>query len=663
MPQNKAIEDLDIRVVVLIGRLDFGRCPLATRLPTALWPVLGKTALERLLDSLAELGIRNVAVCCPEEVADRVRSVCSSVNLDVRVLVEDLASGTAGCVRDAVGTDPGSLIMAFSGSMMSVPSVHSLMESCRSDDAVMTMMFNPDQSRQGPPGRAAEIYFCKPSILSYIPPAGYSDIKEGLVPAILRAGRTIRPLVLDKDVGNFHDHDSYLDALLAYLAQSEDIPAGYSLLGVNGGCLAPSASGISVHPTARVYGPVAVAEKACILEDAVVVGPAVIGRQSVVGPSSVVVRSALWDGVWLGRRCEIRESVVDRSVAIRAGAAIVGRAVASHVEGPHGGAQAAELPRRKPDWLGVLWREKLKRPAFVLGIGVVFAAFLWSYWPTIVELWKFWRLNLDESAGLLVPFLAAYIVWLRRHSIGSEGARPAVLAGAAAFVLAQGIRSVGLWFMYGSGERLSIILSIGALVLLLGGWTVLKRSASILAFLCLMLPLPNRVQSQIGLPLQSWATTSAVFCLELAGYDVVRNGNTIDIGGTSVAVAEACNGLRMIAAFIIITALVVLLAQRSWWEKLVVLISSLPIALLCNTLRLTVTAVAYTLLKGDYWRKMFHDFGGYAMMPVALALVVGEFWILARLTTPPEQTQSVVIERRKPRIERYSNPDTGGLEP
>jgi exosortase/archaeosortase family protein len=102
----------------------------------------------------------------------------------------------------------------------------------------------------------------------------------------------------------------------------------------------------------------------------------------------------------------------------------------------------------------------------------------------------------------------------------------------------------------------------------------------------------------------------------------------------------------MITAFFIISGLVVLLVKRAWWEKLVVLISSLPIALLCNTIRLTITAIFFTILKGEYWERLFHDFGGYAMMPLALAAIVAELWLLTKLTTLPEKEETIIITRQ-----------------
>jgi len=133
----------------------------------------------------------------------------------------------------------------------------------------------------------------------------------------------------------------------------------------------------------------------------------------------------------------------------------------------------------------------------------------------------------------------------------------------------------------------------------------------------------------------------------VVGYGVVQEGNIIHIGESSVAVAEACNGLRMVTAFFVISGLVVLLVKRRWWEKLIVLASSLPIALLCNTIRLTLTAMAFTVVSGEYWEKLFHDFGGYAMMPLALAAVVAELWLLTRLIVLPSEQQPIVITRQE----------------
>ncbi|MCK4752798.1 MAG: exosortase/archaeosortase family protein, partial [Planctomycetes bacterium] len=236
--------------------------------------------------------------------------------------------------------------------------------------------------------------------------------------------------------------------------------------------------------------------------------------------------------------------------------------------------------------------------------------------------------------------LAVYILWSKRQDISKCRLRPSIW-GLFAFLGAQAFRLFGLFFMYGSAERLSIVLSIAALVLMLLGWQIFRKVFSTLVFLGLMLPLPRSIHYAIMLPLQSWATSSAVFCLEILGYHVIREGNIIHLNGTTVAVAEACNGLRMIMAFFVIGGLVVLLIRRTWWEKLIALASSLPIALFCNSIRLTITAIAFTKLSGEHWEKIFHDFGGYAMMPLALGAIVLELWLLTKITTVPIEKQVV----------------------
>jgi exosortase len=659
--QQDAWRQLNIRTVVLVGSRDFGRCPLAARLPAALWPIGDAPALRRLLDHLAGEGIADVTVCCGRDVRTEVEDICAGSRPRVSLVVEDLVRGTAGCLRDAAGSDPSGLWLVFSGSMMAPPPVATLVEGHQASGADLTVVFNPgreDASGLGPP---AEIYLCDAEALSRIPNGGYSDIKEGFIPAILRSGGAVHPQRLECEVGNFRDRQGYIEALGVLFRERVCGAEGGPGPGGPEGGLVLQGRDVSIHPAARICGPAVIGDHAQVGEGAVVVGPAIIGRNAVLGENSVVIRSALWADAAVGARCEIRESIVAHGLGIPDGAEVVEQALCAQPsdhrrETPRGqslqdrvrrvGARVQSyfdiLAGKLPAWAPLSARQL----EYLVGGFLVLAALLWSYWPTWSDLMRVWLGSDEYSSGLLVPPLAAYVLWSRRREIAAVELRPALWAGLAVFVFAQVMRGEGLYRMYLSAERLSLILSLAALVLLAMGWKHLGRLASVLVFLCLMLPWPHRIQTAVTLPLQSWSTSSAVFCLELAGYEVRQDGNVIHIGDASVAVAEACNGLRMITAFFVISGLVVLLVKRSWWEKLVILVSSLPIALLCNTLRLAITAVLFTVVKGEVWEKRFHDWGGYAMMPLALAIVVGELWLLAQLTTPPVETRPVIIARR-----------------
>ncbi|MFC1652572.1 exosortase, partial [Planctomycetota bacterium] len=370
----------------------------------------------------------------------------------------------------------------------------------------------------------------------------------------------------------------------------------------------------------RFYGTSVLLGQASISRNTIVIGPVIIEAGVTVGAGATVLPGvvsetvgdgALWQGDEFGSERRIKRPLRLKSKTV------------------------AE-PKSSTS---LLWGTAL---------AILLAVFCWSYAEVIQGVWGIWMRSDEYSSGLLVPFLAAYVIWSRREDLAEVQIQPALMWGSLVLLMALVARFMGLYYMYQSVERISLVLVIWALVMWFAGKRVVLKTAGVLLFLFLMLPLPNRVQSAITLPLQQWSTVSAVFCLETVGYSVERKGHIIEIGDTSVAVAEACNGLRMITAFFVIGALVVLLARRPWWEKVIILASCLPIALICNTVRLTVTAAVFTVLSGEHWEQLFHDFGGYAMMPLALGLIVLELFLLERMFTTDEGSDErcVIVRTR-----------------
>jgi len=270
------------------------------------------------------------------------------------------------------------------------------------------------------------------------------------------------------------------------------------------------------------------------------------------------------------------------------------------------------------------------RGAYMLLGAALLVAFAWAYRPVLADLWTVWMQNDNYSSGVLVPFLAGYVVFSRRHELARMSLAPSSW-GLALIIIGFILRFAGSFLMFGSAERLSLFVVVVGLVLFLFGGKVTRRLAWVLAFLLLMFPLPNRIYGAVSLPLQTWATKSTAFVLEMLGYLVVRQGNVINVENTSVAVAEACSGLRMLTAFVIVAALVALISHRPGWQKALILLSSLAVAILCNILRLTAMAIAFTRGWGAWAEQSFHDFGGIAMMPLALAALAGELWLIDRL--------------------------------
>jgi exosortase len=656
----------NIKVVILVGPRDFGRCPVASRLHRALWPMAGKPVLQRLIENISGQGITKFVICCDEDSGQIRRSLTISDSIEMEFMDESLPRGTGGCVFDAARTGMDELLFVFGASILAPPDIYAMADMHRQAGADMTIMFGPAPENDGTGGEIAEAYVCEPSILEHIPEAGYCDIKEGLIPELVRSEKTIHAARMTTGLGSFGSWRQYLAGVGDFLEKVRTgritLP-GFKQYDSQDVWVGPAAK---VDSSARIFGPVIISEGATISADAVIFGPTIIGPNVVVAKGAFVADSVLWEGARVGIGCEIRQSLLAYDAVVGDGEQIEDRLmfcrkalladknqkVSGLVNSGLGQFEGFAQPvfgRIKgllPDY--VQTRQFQKQALVSFGAVVLLLTVIWSYWtPTIAELWTIWLRSDEYSSGMLVPIIAAYIVWLRRKDIMACPIGPSIW-GLFALLGAHALRFFGLFFMYGSAERISLVLTIAALVLLLFGWKLFWKMSSVLAFLFLMLPLPNRLQTAVTLPLQDWATASAVFCLETLGYGVAREGNVINLAGTRVAVVEACNGLRMVTAFFVISGLVVLLVQRRWWEKLLILASAIPIALICNTLRLAITAIAFTKLDSQRWEGAFHDYGGLAMMPLALGIVVFELWLLSNIVieTEKEHKQAVVhIER------------------
>lgn len=277
---------------------------------------------------------------------------------------------------------------------------------------------------------------------------------------------------------------------------------------------------------------------------------------------------------------------------------------------------------------------RVRRHAWLVCVVALAACLLWSYWPTVADLRGFWSRNDDYSAGQLVPLVAVYLVWRQRSVLLSQPARPSGW-GLALLTLAELLRLGAVYYGFASIERFAAVVSIAGVVLLAAGWRVFWRLRWVLAFLVLALPLPARAHEAIALPLQRLAANLAAVTLELLGFFVVREGHVLRLDAqTTVGVTEACSGLRMLTAFVFVSAVLAFLIRRPPWQKLLLVASSLPIAVLCNTVRSAATAVFVYYAHNPDLSETFHDLAGLAMMPLAILLSV----LLLRfftLLTPP----------------------------
>ena len=122
--------------------------------------------------------------------------------------------------------------------------------------------------------------------------------------------------------------------------------------------------------------------------------------------------------------------------------------------------------------------------------------------------------------------------------------------------------------------------------------------------------------------------------------------------GADLNIADACSGLRMVTIFGALAVAMVFLVERPWWDKFIILLSAIPIALIVNIIRITVTGLLYMAVGQDneFAKKLGHDWAGFFMMPLALGFLWMELQILERLTLPVEIAQYKPVGARSATI-------------
>jgi exosortase len=241
----------------------------------------------------------------------------------------------------------------------------------------------------------------------------------------------------------------------------------------------------------------------------------------------------------------------------------------------------------------------------------------------------FWE-NPKYSHGWLVPIFTVILLWMRFEPIG-EVTLPARLAGLALLAASLGMRLAMTYYSVRVAEMYTFVPAVAGVFLMVGGWKTIRWAWPAVGFLIFMFPLPSFLDRDLLAPLQRIATSASTYALQTIGIASYNEGNRIVIGEIQLGVVEACSGLRMLTIFVALAVAITLVTDRPWWERIVIVLSAVPIALAVNIVRITVTGILHLTADPRLAEMVFHDLAGWFMMPMALGLLYVEFQILSHL--------------------------------
>jgi exosortase D (VPLPA-CTERM-specific) len=290
-----------------------------------------------------------------------------------------------------------------------------------------------------------------------------------------------------------------------------------------------------------------------------------------------------------------------------------------------------------------------KKILIVLGPTAVYIALLTGiYYSTYYWLISRDWFRDDYSASMLIPFVSLYLILEKRVALRHVPPLPSwvgmavMLSGAMLFLIGElGGEYFSLYF--------SSWLFILGLCWLHLGWKKLKVIAFPIFLLLAMFPLPHFIHGKLSFKLKLISSQIGVKMMQWMGMSAYREGNVIDLGFTQLQVVDACNGLRYLIPLIILGLIIAYFFKTVWWKRLLLVASTIPIAVFVNSLRIASVGILYQSWGPKVAEGFFHDFSGWFIFMLTVGLLLALMGILRKVppTTPNGFSKAVDIQKPK----------------
>lgn len=310
---------------------------------------------------------------------------------------------------------------------------------------------------------------------------------------------------------------------------------------------------------------------------------------------------------------------------------------------------------------------------------IIAAALVFLYASVLAKLGNDWWTDENYSHGLLVPFVIGFIVWAEFGELKRATEKPRVLFGLsivlfAFFLLLAGTLGAELFV-----QRASLVVMLAGVIVYFFGAKILQLLIAPFLLLAFSIPIPQIIFNKIAFPLQIYASQIAVWGIRLFEIPTVRKGNVFEIlpQGASAIIAlevvEACSGIRSLMTLVSLALILAYFtrtrnqnADDGWknfltnpdvWRAMILMLSAIPIAVLTNSFRVTMTGVATYYYGKKALTPFWHDLSGWLVYVSALILLIGVNYLLKLLSSKfqgsnskPKTVSSPQSAIRSPRL-------------
>lgn len=271
-------------------------------------------------------------------------------------------------------------------------------------------------------------------------------------------------------------------------------------------------------------------------------------------------------------------------------------------------------------------------------IGILAALFLALNFWQVQALVTSWMNDANWSHGFIIPLFSLYLLYVRRDEL-YRTEKKVCLWGIPILVISLLVMAVGFYPISNNWIcQLSMTGMLFGLVLYLTGWRMAALVWLPIFYLALGMPLPSSTYYNIAYPLQKLAAASSAFLLKLFGVALEVTESHMEITSITgrihpLTVAEACSGVRSLMAFIALGVAMAYIEPRPLWQRIILVLSTLPITIACNILRVTATASMFVVDKPELGQDFMHTAMGMVLLVPALGMLLLLSWLLNSMFT------------------------------
>lgn len=225
-------------------------------------------------------------------------------------------------------------------------------------------------------------------------------------------------------------------------------------------------------------------------------------------------------------------------------------------------------------------------------VGILIAAFIFSYYDAISALIKVWFSRDDYSHGFLIPFIAIYFVWVEREKLKTIPIKPHIWGGLILILVAN------LMFLLGSLggivvlQETAILIIIFGFVLMFLGVNYIISLIFPLSYLIFMIPSAiDVVVDRIHWPFQLFSATSSAVLINLLNIPVFHEAQFLNFPNITLEVAKECSGVKYLISIIALAVPLSYFTQKYLWRRLSIVLVAISIGILANVVRVTLIGI------------------------------------------------------------------------